>query len=146
MEKIIIKSINKPKEKNTDYLIIWFCKAFGLVSEKGGNDIEVQIMKKFLIASFENKGLSSSEIKIGKQPIARSTIIYNLNRFIESGLVVKKGRKYYFRAKELSSAIEEIEYDIEREMQRMLDIAKEFDRLFEMNRRKTRKMKIAKGV
>ncbi len=146
MEKIIIKSINKPTQKDTDYLIIWFCKAFGLVGEKGGSDIEVQIMKKFLTASFDNKGLSSSEIKIGKQPIARSTIIYNLNRFIESGLVVKKGRKYYFRAKELSSAIEEIEYDIEREMQRMLDIAKEFDKLFEMNRRKIRRIKTAKGI
>ena len=59
MEKIIIKSINKPTQKDTDYLIIWFCKAFGLVGEKGGSDIEVQIMKKFLTASFDNKGLSS---------------------------------------------------------------------------------------
>ena len=43
--------------------------------------------------------------------------------------MVKRGRKYYLRAPELSRAIEEIEYDIEREMHRMLDMAREFDRM-----------------
>jgi hypothetical protein len=59
-----------------------------------------------------------------------------LNRFIDAGLLVKRGRKYYLRASEMQKAIEEIEYDISREMQRMLDTAKEFDRLMELSVRK----------
>jgi hypothetical protein len=42
---------------------------------------------------------------------------------------VKHGRRYSLRASELSKAIEEIEYDINREMSRMLNTAKEYDRL-----------------
>ncbi len=47
-----------------------------------------------------------------------------MNRFIDAGLLVKRGRKYYLRASEMQKAIEEIEYDINREMQRMLDHGK----------------------
>ena len=59
------------------------------------------------------------------------TVIYHLNRFIDAGLLVKRGRKYYLRASEMYKAIEEIQYDMEREMKRMLDTAREFDKLME---------------
>ena len=49
----------------------------------------------------------------------------------EVGLLVKRGRKYYLRASEMHKAIEEIEYDVSREMQRMMDTAKEFDMLLQ---------------
>ncbi len=130
MKKIVIKAVEKPVYKEPDDMIKWFCEALGLSSgdQKGG--IEVELLKRFLVAAANNTGISSSEVKLPSN-VARTTIIYHINRFIESGLVVKRGRKYYLRAQELSTSIEEIEYDIEREMRRMLDTAREFDMLFE---------------
>ncbi len=129
MRKIIIKAIDKPSIDKPDYMISWFCEALGLSNTDDKNTIEAQLLKSFLIAAQKSDGISSSQIKL-KGDIARTTVIYHMNRFIETGLVVKKGRKYYLRSNALSSAIEEIEYDIDRELQRMHDIAKIFDRKF----------------
>jgi predicted transcriptional regulator len=130
MKKIVIRAVEKPVYKEPDDIIRWFCEALGLTSGDQKSGIEVELLKRFLAAAANNTGISSSEIRLPSN-VARTTVIYHINRFMESGLVVKKGRKYYLRAPELSTAIEEIEYDIEREMRRMLDTAKEFDRLFE---------------
>jgi predicted transcriptional regulator len=131
MERIVIKFIERPDFNDPEKMFKWFCDVFGLSS---GNDafdsIEEQILKAFAEAAHDNKGLASSELKLNTD-LARSTVIYHLNRFIEVGLLVKKGRKYYLRASEMQKAIEEIEYDVNREMQRMLDTAKELDRIME---------------
>ncbi|EQD48545.1 hypothetical protein B1A_14003, partial [mine drainage metagenome] len=122
-----------------DALISWFCEVLGLSGSGESKSIESEILKRFLVAASKDMGVSSSEINLGKD-VPRSTVIYHLNRLVESGLVVKRGRKYYMRAQALSTSIEEIEYDIDREFQRMLDMAREFDRLFERYKGGSRKM------
>ncbi len=141
MEKIVIKAVDKPAYRNPDEFIRWLCEAFGLSNPNEKDSIEAEILKRFVVAAAGNTGISSSQIVL-KPKVARSTVIYHLNRFIDSGLVVKKGRKYYLRAQELSSAIEEIEYDINREMMRILDAAREFDRAFDLQHSRGRKVKI----
>jgi len=131
MERIVIKFVERPDFDNPEKMLKWFCEVFGLSSGDSGDDIEEQILRNFVYAAHGNNGLASSELKL-KTDLARSTVIYHLNRFIDSGLLVKRGRKYYLRASEMHKAIEEIEYDINREMQRMLDTAKEFDRLMDV--------------
>lgn len=136
MEKISIRSISVPDKKNTKHLIKWFCMAFGLESDNSKDmEVEEELLKKFIEAAYNDMGISSSQITL-KTPMARSTVIYHLNRFIVSGLVVKKGRKYYLRATDMYRSIEEIEYDLNREMRRMLDTAKEFDRLMAVKLKK----------
>ncbi len=129
MKFIIIKSVEKPYSNDPDSFISWFCKSFGLESELDNNDsIEKDLLKGFIEAALSGKGISSSDLA-KKFKIARTTIIYHLNRLIDAGWIVKRGRIYYLRGKELSDVIEEIEYDINREMMRMLDIARQFDKL-----------------
>ncbi len=129
MEKIEIRAIEKPDEKDPDKIIRWFVAVLGLSGDEK-NSIEEQILRDFTEAAREGEeGLSSSELKFDRD-VARSTVIYHLNRFINAGIIVKHGRKYHLRATEMSKVIEELEYDINREMQRMLDMAKEFDRMF----------------
>ncbi len=137
MEKIEIRAIEKPDEKDPVKIIRWFCAAFGL-SGNNEDSIEEQIFRDFAFSAQKGEGLSSSELKFDRT-VARSTVIYHLNRFIEVGLIVKKGRRYYLRAADMSKVIEEIEYDIEREMQRMLDTAREFDRIVEEQGSRKRK-------
>ena len=142
MERIVIKFVERPNLNDQEKMIKWFCEVFGLSSEENPDSIEEQILRNFTEAAYRNKGLGSSELKLETE-LARSTVIYHLNRFIDAGLLVKRGRKYYLRASEMSKAIEEIEYDINREMQRMLDMAKEFDRLMEssMSKRSSKPIK-----
>ncbi|MEM0149925.1 MAG: hypothetical protein QXW10_03460, partial [Candidatus Micrarchaeaceae archaeon] len=112
MGKIVIKSVERPREETPAALIKWFCDVFEL-----DNKIEAEMLRKFIKAASEDKGISSSEFKF--KAVARSTIIYHLNRFIDAGLVVRTGRKYVFRGPNMSSLVEEIEYDVNRELQRM---------------------------
>ncbi len=137
MERIVIKFVERPDFDDQEKMLKWFCEVFGLSSSDSDYSIEEQILKKFTYAAYRNRGLASSELKL-KTDLARSTVIYHLNRFIEAGLLVKRGRKYYLRASEMYKAIEEIEYDINREMQRMLDTAKEFDKLMYIAIKRTR--------
>jgi hypothetical protein len=138
MEKIAIRVLEKPDDKDIDKMLKWFCAVLGLSSGDDKDSIEEQILRKFALSAQQNTGLSSSELKFDKY-IARSTVIYHLNRFKDVGVIVKKGRKYYLRANEMSKVIEEIEYDIDREMQRMLDTAKEFDRMVSSMSKKKRR-------
>jgi hypothetical protein len=130
MERIVIKFVERPDSNDPDKMLKWFCDVFGLSSGDSSDSIEEQILKKFIEAAHDDKGLSSSELKL-ETDLARSTVIYHLNRFIEVGLLVKHGRKYHLRASEMAKAIEEIEYDLSREMQRMLDTAKQLDKFTE---------------
>ncbi len=125
-----MRDVERPEFKKPEDIIKWFCAAFGLVANPGENGVEEQILQTFVMAAQEDKGLSSSEIELDP-PMARSTVIYHLNRFMDSGLIVKRGRLYFLRAPDMARAIEEIEYDMEREFQRLIDAAKEFQRLME---------------
>lgn len=135
--KIVIRSVEKPTARRPEDLIDWFCEVFGISAEGGESDAEERIFKAFAYAAFENKGLSSSDPAL-RSGLARSTVIYHLNRLIGMGLITKQGRKYYLRANEMSKVIEELEYDINREMMRMLDAAHEFDKLM-LQQRKVRR-------
>ncbi len=141
MERIIIRIVERPDLDDSKKMIKWFCEVFGLADDNDSfNSISEQILKNFIEAAHSSTGLSSSELNLHTD-LARSSVIYHLNRFVDAGLLVKKGRKYYLRASEMQKAIEEIEYDINREMQKMIDTAREFDRLMEMSMQK----QLAKG-
>ncbi len=128
MGKIVIRTVDMPRQDRPDQMIKWFCEALGLTADSKSISVEEQMLKKFVEAAREDVGLSSSQFSF-KPKLARSTVIYHLNRFIDAGLVVKRGHKYYLRAAEMTRTIEELEYDIEREMHRMLDMARQFDRM-----------------
>jgi predicted transcriptional regulator len=134
MGRILIQFVERPDSEDPEEMIRWFCHVFGLAGNDEENSLSEQILRAFIDAAYRDMGLSSSELHLDTE-LARSTVIYHLNRFIEAGLLVKKGRRYYLRASEMEKAIKEIEYDINREMQRMLDTAKRFDTLMEHSKR-----------
>ncbi len=126
--RIFIRSIEMPDAKKPDDIIRWFCEVLGIAAEGGDSDAEGRIFRAFAYAARGSKGISSSDLTL-RQGMARSTVIYHINRLIDMGIVTKRGRLYYLRATNLSKMVEELEYDLNREMSRMLDAAQEFDRL-----------------
>ena len=132
MEQIMIRFIEKPDQNDAEGIIRWYCDVFGLSSQEAENPVEEQILKSFVEAARDGKGLSSSELDL-ETKLARSTVIYHLNRFRDAGLVVKRGRKYYLRAGGMEKVIQEIGYDLERELRGLIDSAKRLDLMMHSN-------------
>lgn len=132
MEQIAIRFIEKPDQNDAEGIIRWYCDVFGLSNPDAENPIEEQILKSFVEAARDGKGLSSSEMDL-ETKLARSTVIYHLNRFRDAGLIVKRGRKYFLRAAKMEGVIQEIGYDLERELRGLVDNAKRLDMMMNSN-------------
>jgi predicted transcriptional regulator len=144
--RIVIKTVERASNKTPTGFVKWLCEVLDLgEAGKGAKALDQQILEKLIVASRLNTGITSSEIG-KKEGVARSTVIYHLNGLINTGLVTKKGRKYYLRAIDVASTIKEMEYDIDREFSRMHDAAQEFDRmLMDQMREMQSKKKMQKG-
>lgn len=125
-EKIVVRSLNKPTKQNTDELIVWFLKSFGLA--ESAEDFEPSLLKEIFNASISGTGVTSKELTADLET-PRTTVIYHLNRFIGSGLIVRKGTRYFLRSEDMESTIEELQSDMFREFNRMLEFAEELDKM-----------------
>ncbi len=122
-EKLVLRPVSKPQNETEDELVRWFCKAFGLEEE-----LEPVILKEIISKSISGEGTTSKEL-YEKIKIPRSTVIYHLNRFIDSGLIVRKGRKYYLRSMSLEETIAELQQDMLREFSKLIEFAEKFDEM-----------------
>lgn len=127
-EKIAIKTVSRPAEEDAKSLTNWFFDSFDLSGK--GDDQERKMFNEIVSNSLKGIGISSKEIsKLQKLP--RSTVIYDLNKFIGSGLVVRKGRKYYLRASDFESTIQELQAEMLTEFNRMMQFASRLDEIME---------------
>jgi predicted transcriptional regulator len=88
------------------------------------------MFREIVSSSLKGIGISSKEISKW-QNLPRSTVIYDLNKFIDSGLVVRKGRKYYLRASDFESTIQELQAEMLTEFNRMMQFASRLDEIME---------------
>ncbi|MDE1825936.1 MAG: helix-turn-helix transcriptional regulator [Candidatus Micrarchaeota archaeon] len=125
-EKIVVRQVQKPQKENVDTLVSWFLKSLDL-SEKD-DSLEPEMLKEIVGANREGSGITSLELH-ARLETPRTTVIYHLNRFISSGLVVRRGRKYFLRATDMESTFEEMQADMMREFNRMMEFAEKFDQM-----------------
>lgn len=142
-EKIVVRQVQKPQKENVDTLVSWFLKSLDLSED---SELEPELLKEIVGANFEGSGITSLELHI-RLDTPRTTVIYHLNRFINSGLVVRKGRKYFLRATDMESTFEELQADMMREFGRMMQIAEKFDQMMigDVNGRKQEPRKLKRG-
>jgi predicted transcriptional regulator len=119
---IIIRRIETPIGHDTEKYVEWLCDCLGF----GGDELAITIFKDLLKANYEGRFPSSTELCRGKE-VTRAAVIYHLNRFIERGLIERRGRAYFLRDTTLASTIEEIEEDVLRYFKRLKDVAKKID-------------------
>lgn len=120
--------IEKPAEHSIDKDIEWICECLGLSDRE--DDIAIGIFKELLKATKEHEGISSKEIT-DKKNVTQGAIVYHLNIFMSSGLVIKQGRKYFLRSTSLDETIEELEQDMLRRMRKLRELAKHIDKEME---------------
>lgn len=125
-EKIIVKPVSKPQKESIDEITSWFIKSFGFSEDE--NSTEAKLFREIVSKSLKGPGITSKELN-EELDMPRSTLVYQINRFINSGLVIRKGRHYYLRATDMESTIEELQADMLREFNRMIEFAEKLDRI-----------------
>jgi predicted transcriptional regulator len=127
VEKLVIKrAMNRPRKDGIDGLTALFCEVFDL----SGNDSEPALLKEIAESSMSGNGVTSKKLN-EKLSIPRSTVIYHLNRFIYSGIIIRKGRKYYLRSGDMTGTITELQSDLMMEFKKLLEFAEKMDEILE---------------
>ncbi len=126
-EKIVIRAIGRPMGEDAGSLTNWFFDSFDLSGK--GDTPERSMFSRIVINSLKGLGTPSKDLS-RELKLPLSTVIYNLNKFIDSGLVVRKGREYFLRGSDFESTLQEIQAEMITEFNRMMQFASKLDELF----------------
>jgi predicted transcriptional regulator len=125
--QIIIRRIRSPAPGSINNDIDYICRSFGYFSQRDKQDTAGKIFRLLVRdASGEAKGLTSDQIAETLQ-LTRGAIVYHLNNFITSGLVIREKNRYRLRSASMQRSIEEIRDDVDRMFRHMLKIASDID-------------------
>jgi hypothetical protein len=125
--QIVIRYIAVPTmERSLDDEIDWIYQCLGLGDER--DDVGKLVFRAIVKAGKTGQGISSRDImQFGE--VTQAAIIYHLNLFQRSGLVVKERRNYFLRATTLEQTLIEMEEDTRRRFEHLRKIGKKIDGL-----------------
>ena len=126
--QILIRKVDTPPEPSPESKLEWICECLGINPD---DDLAREIFKSLVRASENGKGVSTRELK-DRAHVTQGAIVYHMNVFIRSGMIVKQGRMYYLRANSLEDTIEEMENEMLAMMNRMRKIARLLEDEFRM--------------
>ncbi|MDE1874039.1 MAG: hypothetical protein KGI04_02875 [Candidatus Micrarchaeota archaeon] len=126
-EKRVIRTVSRPSEENAQALTNWFFESFDL---SGKGDTSERTMFGIIVTNSIKGVGTTSKVLSNELKLPLSTTIYDLNKFIDSGLVVRKGREYFLRGSDFESTIQEIQAEMITEFNRMMQFASKLDELF----------------
>ena len=125
--RIIIRRIRSPAPGDINNDIDYICRSFGYFSQRDKQDTAGKIFRLLVKDASEKAiGLTSDEIA-EKLDLTRGAIVYHLNNFITSGLVIREKNRYRLRSASMQRSIEEIKNDVDRMFNHMLRIASDID-------------------
>jgi len=124
--QIVIRYISVPAQEDsadseTDYIY----QCLGLGNER--DDVGLAVFRALVRASKQGTGISSRDI-MELSEVSQAAVIYHLNLFQRSGLVIKDGRMYYLRGHSLEQTLEEIEGDMHMRFEHLKSIARRIGR------------------
>ena len=125
--KITIIKEGKPKEGDVNIRLQWFCKSFGMFTER---DKEKSCYRIFVELLKHKHGLTSDELAKNAN-LSRGTTIHHLNRLMDEGLVVMGKGKYMLRVRSLKALVAQIEDDIDEFLDGMEETARKIDKELE---------------
>jgi hypothetical protein len=107
-------------DAETDYIY----QCLGLGDER--DDVGRIVFRALVKASMRGEGISSRDI-MQLSESSQAAVIYHLNLFQRSGLVIKDGRNYFLRGRTLEQTLEELENDMHRRFEHLRGIAKKIE-------------------
>ncbi len=127
-QKVTIINSTKPTKKSLNEELKWFGASLGLFNLRDKDKSCFRLFIELLKNAKESCPASSDELAC-KTSLSRGTVVHHLNRLMESGIVVKEGKKYILRVLNLEILVEELKQDIERVCSNLKEIAKHIDKL-----------------
>jgi predicted transcriptional regulator len=126
MQQIILKTINKPKEKKINNDIEWFCESFGFCSGRDIDRMSTRIINE-LINKYTREYKISSELIAESLDAPSPRINHHIRNLIDSGFLYREKRILHIRGGSMKSAVEEIRKDANRIFDELEKIASEID-------------------
>ncbi|MAF50579.1 MAG: hypothetical protein CMH64_00650 [Nanoarchaeota archaeon] len=121
--RIMIVRKSLPKLERDEELQ-WISNSLGLFNSD--RDKEKSCYRVFVQLVKEQKPLKSDDIALNSR-LSRGTVVFHLNKLIDSGLVITEDNKYKLREKKISSIIKKIRKDLTQQLKEIEEIAKDFE-------------------
>ncbi len=130
-QRIIIKNIDQPRENKVQEEVKWICNSLGLKSGRDINDTSFRIMYELLDLLSEENLISTDEIARSLK-IDSPRVNHHVRRLMETGVIFREKRKIALRGGSLSAAIEEMKRDSDQIFNRLLEVSKRIDEVFNL--------------
>ncbi len=111
MKQITIQSIDKPDGNGVNDALQWLCESLGMFTERDKDRSCFRIFIELLKSTKKDRPMSSDELA-AKLGLARGTVIYHLNKLMESGIVVCSKNRYMLRDSSLQKLLGDVKKDI----------------------------------
>ena len=126
--RITIISSRRPERPNINELLQWFGGTLGLFNlrDKDRSCFRVFIV---LLKNVKEKfpGLSSDEIA-AITLLSRGTVVFHLNKLMESGIVVEESNRYRLSVDTLEELVDKVKGDVNEAFDVLKDIGKDIDK------------------
>ncbi len=134
LQQIVVRNIEKPREKRLRNDIRWVCNSFGFVA---GRDVECVSEKivEDLLYHYPRKGPILSEGLANDLDISLARVNHHLRNLMESGFLYRQKRHIVLRGGSLKSAVEEIRKDVNRILDDLTSVAEDVDKRLGMKNR-----------
>jgi len=134
LAEYLILDVKMPAAKDLDSDMEWICKSFGFLESRDKEKTAAKIFKALLEVAKEGNGLSSDKLseKVG---LTRGTMVHHLNKFTQSGLVIRREGHYELRGRSLQRTIREIKRDFDRIFENMEQVAESIDKNLDLTYR-----------
>lgn len=120
--QIIIRYVAVPAaEESRDAELDYIYQCLGLGDER--DEVGHVVFRALVNASMRGEGISSRDL-MHLSETSQAAVIYHLNLFQRSGLVLKDGRNYYLRGRTLEDTLSEMENDMHARFEHLKSVAR----------------------
>jgi len=124
--QIVIRYVAVPaQEDDADSELNYIYQCLGLGDER--DEVGRVVFRALVKASMRGEGISSRDL-MHLSETSQAAVIYHLNLFQRSGLVIKDGRNYFLRGRTLEDSLGELENDMHRRFESLKVIARKIER------------------
>lgn len=125
-QQIILRNIEKPREKNERTDMGWICSSLGVSSGRDIHHISTQILSDLLRRSVVEPHISSENLA-DDLVISSSRVNHHVRNLMDSGIVYRQKRCIYVRGGSLLRAVESLRKDANVVFDELETMAKEID-------------------
>ena len=126
LAEYVLLSVRKPSTAEYETDLEWICRTLGFLESRDKQKTAYLILKALIEAVAHDGGLTSDELA-DKLVLTRGTMIHHLNKMMKSGLVIFHEGKYKLRERSLKNTVEEIQRDLTRLFDNLLEVAETID-------------------